>query len=414
MDESVGGSQLKQSSFGNSGRPHNRSHGLDTLRSIAILTVMAFHIYELHAVNTIPGALLPVVKMCWAGVDLFFVLSGYLIGSQLLRPYAQGRNESPLALLWTFYVKRFFRVLPVYAVVLTVYLAVPVWREAPYMAAPWQYFTFTENLFVNYPHDRAFSHVWSLCVEEHFYLLLPLIVLLMMRRPTFAKTASLIAGVVLLGIGIRTFVLFHWMRPLAEQGHSFIIPYVKQIYFPTYSRLDGLLAGVTLAVIKTFRPAWWKILAQRGHALTTAGIVFIGIALWLSKDRFVSAYGVAAFGAIFAFPLLSLGLGLLVASALSDNGILSCYRIPGARIVAALAYTLYLSHKGILHLGSVYFPAISEAGGLRWIALFASTALAASAILYFCVERPFMQLRDNLLKKHEAGIDREIRAEPAL
>lgn len=111
-------------------------------------------------------------------------------------------------------------------------------------------------------------------------------------------------------------------------------------------------------------PVWWKILAQRGHALTIAGVGFIGIALWLSKDRFVSAYGAAAFGAIFAFPLPSLGLGLLVASALSNNGILSRYRIPGTRIIAALAYTLYLSHKGILHLGILYFPAISEAGGL--------------------------------------------------
>ena len=375
---------------------------------------MAFHVYELHAANTIPGALLPVVKMCWAGVDLFFVLSGYLIGSQLLRPYAQGRSVSPLSSLWTFYIKRFFRVLPVYAVVLALYFAVPVWREAPHMASPWQYLTFTENLFVNYPHDRAFSHVWSLCVEEHFYLLLPLIVLLMMRKPSFAKTASIIAGVVLLGIGIRAFVLFHSMRPLAEQGQSFIIAYVKQIYFPTYSRLDGLLAGVTLAVIKTFRPAWWRSIAQRGHTLTLAGVCLAGIALWLSKDRFTSAFGAAAFGAVFAFPLLSFGLGLLVASALSDNGILSRYRIPGARIIATLAYTLYLSHKGILHLGVVYFPAISEAGGLRWIVLFTSTALAGSAILYFCVERPLMQLRDNLLRKHEAGIDREIRAEPAL
>jgi peptidoglycan/LPS O-acetylase OafA/YrhL len=413
MERSAIGSPLKQTAHRNPAA-HLRLHGLDTLRSVAILTVMAFHTYELHAANTIPDALLPVVKMCWAGVDLFFVLSGYLIGSQLLRPYAQARRVPAFSSLWTFYFKRFFRVLPVYAVVLSLYLALPVWREAPHMAAPWQFFTFTENLFVNYPRDRAFSHVWSLCVEEHFYLLLPLIVLLMMRKPTFAKTAGLIAGVVLLGIGIRTFVLFHWMRPLAEQGHSFIVPYVKLIYFPTYSRLDGLLAGVTLAVIKLFRPAWWNALAQRGHTLTLAGAGFVGVALWLSKDRFVSAFGTAAFGAVFAFPLLSLGLGLLVASALSNNGLLSRYRVPGARIVAALAYTLYLSHKGILHLGEVYFPAISAAGGLRWIALFASTAFAASAILYLCVERPFMLLRDNLLSKHKTSVDREMQVEPAL
>lgn len=375
---------------------------------------MAFHIYELHASNTIPDALIPIVRTCWMGVDLFFVLSGYLIGLQLLRPYAQGHRPS----LGVFYLKRFFRVLPVYAVVLGLYLAVPLWREAPHLAAPWEYFTFTENFFVHYPAERAFSHVWSLCVEEHFYLFLPMIVLLLARRPSFARTVTAISIFVLLGIAVRGFVLLHWLQPMAERGESWFVIYVKQIYYPTYSRLDGLLTGVTLAIVRTFRPAWWRRIAEYGHALLFAGICLIAVAIYCSKDRAVSVTGLAAFGAVFAFPILSLGIGCVVASALSHNGWLNRIRIPGARAGATLAYTLYLSHKGILHLTTVFFPAVSAAGGLRWLVLFLASAFAASAILYFVIERPFMLLRDKLLRERRPqrtpGIEDEVRAEPAL
>ncbi|HTJ28884.1 MAG TPA: acyltransferase [Acidobacteriaceae bacterium] len=387
-----------------------RLPGLDTLRSLAILTVIAFHILDLHAANTIPGALLPIVRTCWMGVDLFFVLSGYLIGSQLLRPYAQGRRPSIL----TFYLKRFFRILPVYAVVLSLYLAWPLWRESPHMAPPWEFFTFTENFFVHYSTERAFSHAWSLCVEEHFYLLLPLITLLLARKPSIRRTVTVLTGFFLFGVAFRAFVLFHWLQPMAQKDASWLIVYVKQIYYPTYSRLDGLLAGVALALLRTFRPAWWQLFAQRGHALLLAGAALIAAAIYLSNDRFQSVTGAAAFGVVFAFPILSLGIALVTASALSHNGLLARLHIPGARAVATLAFTLYLSHKGILHLTTVFFPQISASGGLPWIALFLACAFAAAALLYFAVERPFMLLRDRLLHQRKPHPEEELRAEPAL
>lgn len=104
-----------------------RSAGLDTLRSLAILSVMMFHVYAFHGVGALPSTLEFAARMGWMGVDLFFVLSGYLIGSQLLRPYLRGER----ARLWTFYRNRAFRVLPAYCTVLALYLAIPVWRESP-------------------------------------------------------------------------------------------------------------------------------------------------------------------------------------------------------------------------------------------------------------------------------------------
>lgn len=369
-----------------------RSHGLDTLRSLAIFSVMVFHVYTFHDVGSLPWMVEFAAQMGWMGVDLFFVLSGYLIGSQLLRPYRS--NERPR--LWSFYRNRLYRVLPAYLVVLAIYFILPFWRESPNLPPLWQLLTFTQNLLVDYRVDQAFSHVWSLCIEEHFYLFLPLVVLLMMGKPSIRKTATLLGGLVLLGVCIRSFILFQTLRPLASAGQSFGLVYIEKIYCPTYSRLDGLLAGVTLALVNTFRPVWWSALAKRGHALLGLGLCMVGVAAWLFKDRWVSVTGASAFGTVIGFPVLALGLGLLVASALSAKGLLSRVKVPGAKLIATLAYSLYLTHKELIHLVDRCFPAIAQASVFLWLGVYAVFCLVVAGALYLCVERPFLILRDRI------------------
>lgn len=281
-----------------------RHHGLDTLRAIAISLVFLF-----HRAGNMPSALQRIAHFGWMGVDLFFVLSGYLIGTQLLRPYAAGSRP-----LWRdFYRRRLYRVLPAYLAVLLLYLLVPVWREAPHLSPMWQFLTFTENLFVDYANNQAFSHVWSLCVEEHFYLVLPLLVGLLMWRPSFAKAAITAGAMVLVGIGLRAAVLHYVLRPLTPGTDEFGLAYIEQIYYPTWTRLDGLIAGVVMATVRIFRPVWWEAAMKRGHLLTVVGAGFVGVCLWLFDDRFGSSAGLAAWGTIIGFPVLSAGLGLLVA-----------------------------------------------------------------------------------------------------
>lgn len=105
-----------------------RLPGLDLLRSIAIVWVMFFHTFLI-------GGLGPdwtwLTRFGWAGVDIFFVLSGFLIGSQLLRKLRQGQALQ----LGDFYWRRAWRILPAFAVVLAVYLAFPVLREEPNLKA---------------------------------------------------------------------------------------------------------------------------------------------------------------------------------------------------------------------------------------------------------------------------------------
>lgn len=366
-----------------------RAHGLDTLRAVAIVAVIVYHLSGFHGEGTLPAWLLPAAQLGWMGVDLFFVLSGYLIASQFLRPYLSGERPS----LKSFYRNRLFRILPAFGAVLALYLAVPLWRERPSLPPLWELLTFTQNLFVDRNRYGAFSHVWSLCVEEHFYLFFPLIVLAAMCRPSMRRTVAIVASLVLCGILIRGYVLLHLLQPLAATEGYFGLAFTERIYYPTYTHLDGLLAGVSLALIRTFRPVTWSALARRGHTLLVAGTCLVALAVYLTKDFWDSVTGVAAIGSLIGFPVLAAGLGLVVASAVSANGWLRL-RIPGARQVATLAYCLYLTSKELIHIVDLCFPAIAEGAMLAWLCVYALFCVIAAAVLHLCVERPFLWLRD--------------------
>jgi peptidoglycan/LPS O-acetylase OafA/YrhL len=380
---------------GAAGSQPGRLHGLDTLRALAILVVMPYHLND-H----FPEVLQPAAHFGWMGVDLFFVLSGYLIATQLFKPYLHGGRVQP----GEFYRKRAFRILPAFFVVLALYVFVPLWREAPGLQAWWQFATFIENFTIDYGRNQAFSHAWSLCVEEHFYLLLPALTLVLMRRPAAWKAYSLLTIFVLLGVVLRAYVLLHTLRPMGPDHDGFSLTYIEKLYYPTYTRLDGLIAGVALALLRTFRPSWWSALARRGHSLAAAGLLAVVFAAWLSADRFRSVGPRAALGDIFGYPVLALGFALLTASALSENGLLARFRVPGARLIATLSFSLYLTHKEAVHLLLHVFPDLPD-GAFSLLPVYFAACLAVAAALYLLVERPFLLLRDA-----KAGLPRKIPA----
>ncbi len=377
-----------------------RFHGLDTLRAIAILLVMLFH---LNLQGMIPAVISPVAKVGWVGVDLFFVLSGFLIGSQLVKPYLTGGQPS----LKDFYIRRLYRILPAFGVVVGLYFVLPLWREAPGPYAGWQYLTFTWNLLLlGYPEHRAFSHIWSLCVEEHFYLLFPILLVLLMRKPSVWKAVSLLLFLVLGGIGLRA-CLLHFLVDPAEDQRGLMM--MKYIYYPTYSRLDGLVVGVSLALVRTFRIQWWSRIARRSGTLALVGIAMVLGGLWLCDFNYPDPD--LPLSILFAFPALACGFGLLVASAVCEKGFLRA-RVPGASLLAALAFSLYLTHKSVAHATHVLLPTLTAEAGWHSFMIYVLTCLASAALLYTGVERPFIALRAR--QGPRAATDREVKLDPAI
>jgi peptidoglycan/LPS O-acetylase OafA/YrhL len=365
-----------------------RFQGLDLLRAIAILVVALHHTWS----NAVPDLLIPVHEFGWMGVDLFFVLSGYLIGSQLLRQYTTGRAPSPA----DFYARRALRILPAYLLVLTGYFLLPQLREQPEMAPLWKFLTFTMNLGFDRSKGGAFSHAWSLCVEEYFYLLFPVVCIALMHRPSLRRAVCASCFVAIAGAVVR---LFSWtcvVGPFIKAygaDEALQVVYTEYIYYPTYTRLDGLLVGVILAAIRIFRPLFWDRAMQHGHCLGLSGLALVACAVWLFSDR------VSLSATVVGFPILSIGLGLLLASSVSANGLLARVRIPGAGTTATLAYSLYLSHKAVMHLDRSLLAHWMSLEGAVGLLVYGGSSLAAAGMLHLCIERPCLRIRDRLLRR---------------
>lgn len=360
--------------------PFPHAPGLDTLRALAILLVLGMHYPRSGA----PAWFLDLTRYGWTGVDLFFVLSGFLIGRQLLAPLAHGGRPA----LGDFYLRRLFRILPSYWVVLAVYALVPPAREHAELAAPvWRYLTFTQNLALE---GGAFAHAWSLCVEEHFYLVLPLLALLLAGRVRARGLVALLVAVVLGGLALRAVLFQVAYAPHAASDDARGV-YWHWLYFPTWSRLDGLLAGVALALVQTFRPAWWARWLRAPWAVLA---VALGV-LWAARP--LCAQGQTLLGATLTYPVLSLGYAALVVFAVSEAGARVLGRVPGARTLATLAYPLYLAHLLVLKAVRLAFaPYGMGAYHPAAAAAYALGVLAVAALLHRGVERPFLRLRDRL------------------
>lgn len=361
----------------------NRLPGLDLLRAVAIAWVMLYHV-------TSYGPSLPlVVEFGWMGVDLFFVLSGYLIGWQLLKPYTCGQQPQ-----WPqFFLRRAFRILPAYLTVLALYFAVPAVRESQGIQPLWQFLTFTQNLFVDHSLARAFSHAWSLCIEEHFYLALPPVAWLLARKPGAGKTAAVFLAVLVGGMLLRGWLWHHDVAPflhIRDGADNFFQRFIENIYNPTYARLDGLLAGVALAVVKGFRPAWWSWAMARGTWFLAAGLAGVLASMSIKNPSF--AWAVAG------FPLLSASLAAIVLAAVSPHTWIGRWRIPGAGPIAAMAFSLYLTHKAVYHLVRDHAGEYLQGSNLLALAIYLGAALAAGTLLYLAVERPGMRLRERFVK----------------
>jgi peptidoglycan/LPS O-acetylase OafA/YrhL len=355
----------------------NRLPGLDLLRAIAIVWVMCFHSF-------LVGGLGPdfawLSRYGWAGVDIFFVLSGFLIGTQVLRPLQRGESLR----FGAFYARRAWRILPAFAVVLALYACFPALREAPGLQPWWQFATFTVNLLIDYDRNQAFSHAWSLCVEEHFYLVFPVIAWALTRRASMRAVCSVALLPLFAGLALRGAV---WMHDAAiDPPRNW---YLEDLYYPTWARADGLLVGVMLAALRVFRPqAWGRLTGQRSLLCLVGGLVTCGVAFWLFSDR------TGLLANTLGWPLLSMAFGLGVIAGASPRSVIGRWPVPGAGWIAAISYSLYLSHKIVLHVvQSTIVPRLPEIGVLRF-ATYALAVLAGGAALHYGVERPFLRWRD--------------------
>jgi peptidoglycan/LPS O-acetylase OafA/YrhL len=362
-----------------------RVYSLDLLRALAISSVLLFH-FDFPRDQLFLRAL---AHYGWTGVDLFFVLSGFLIGGQL---FARMQKHQAFQ-LGNFYGRRFLRTLPCYFVMLGVYA---IYSHHLGQGMQWlpAYFLFLQNFGL----PPEFTQSWSLCVEEHFYLLFPLIAF-GLRNKGWRVAAAVAGACFLFGLGCR-FLIWKASRPdliyQTNVDHAFAV-FLGKIYYPTYNRLDGILSGVLLASIQVYRPETWRALTARAPQFLWAGILLLGLAAAVLFRQ------MSLLSTLLGFPLLSAGYSCLVLAA-NGNSWLDRLRIPGVPHLALWSYSIYLTHVLALGGAHVLNQRIGFGGfGLASTGLSLLCVLVGGALLHFLVERPSLALRDRWLATDKAA-----------
>jgi peptidoglycan/LPS O-acetylase OafA/YrhL len=269
---------------------------LDGLRGIAIGLVLLHHyIYQMHPSmpDAISAILIPVAGLGWSGVDLFFILSGFLIGGILV-----DAKES-VNYYRTFYIRRAFRILPIYLflVLLGFFLTALAAHSSGAMSglslhpAPWWYYlTFTQNFYFA-KHSDVLSYLqitWSLAVEEQFYLTLPLLV----RKVDKNKLLAVAIGMVIFFGVLRSVLYWHGSINAMQ---SYVLP---------FCRFDSLFIGVACAMLVRNQSLLAKF--QKHSRLLAAATIALGAAflfmdhhLW-GKNLFLHTAGFTLIGLFYA------------------------------------------------------------------------------------------------------------------
>lgn len=369
-----------------------RNHGLDTLRAIAIALVFMYH-YMVFVSRENTFGWLSVVG--WVGVDLFFVLSGYLIADQVLAGTSRGETLS----LKAFYARRALRTLPNYWFVLALYFLFPAvmgGRPPPL----WSFLTFTQNFGLQ--PGTAFSHAWSLCIEEQFYLALPLVVLAAVRwGKSRAQAWWLVGGFIAFGVAARSLLWLSYGR--AADGQ--LAGYHPHIYYATLCRFDEFLPGVAVAMLKHLHPAVWQKLQRHGHQLLLAGVVATAALLTLAYHvYFIEGYGYGFVMTAFGYSLIAICFAVLMLAALSPQSWLHRVRVPAARSLALWSYAIYLTHKPVAHI--LWRELLSrgwKASAPATVLVITSACLVGGWLTYRLIETPFMRWRARHVPSNFAG-----------
>ncbi len=370
--------------------PRNAVHALqhklaslDHLRAFAIFFVFYYH----YRIFPHPEWLDTPARFGWTGVDLFFVLSGYLIAGQLFREVA----DTGTVKLKPFYIKRFFRIIPPYLLVLALYVLLPVFREKEMLPPLWKFLTFTQNFGLNLKTHGTFSHAWSLCVEEQFYIVFPCLLALLLYvkagRRAFWLIPLLFAG----GFYCRWWIYTQQVAPLSDSPNFWVVWY-RAIYYPLYNRLDGLLAGVSIAALFQFRPLVKEWANRYANLLFLAGLALLAAAWFITEDS------LSPVATVYGFPLVSVGYGLIVAAAVCPRCWL--YRINSrvTTLIATLSYAIYLSHKGVIHVTQELAGTLGLAKNSGWMMLLCTiTCILAAWLIRILIEKPALKMRDRVL-----------------
>jgi peptidoglycan/LPS O-acetylase OafA/YrhL len=361
---------------------------LDGVRGLAILLVVVNNLYPEKPSIWFDRLVESASNTGWIGVDLFFVLSGFLITGILLDTKGQAHYFR------NFYARRFLRIFPLYYGLVLVIVLLANWtsigtldERSRFLERQGWFWTYTVNLLMSWKGAGAAKFgtgaFWSLAVEEQFYLVWPLLVLLLSRRRLVALCLAMILGALALRIGWR---------------HADLTP--DAMYMMTPARMDALAVGALLA-LSARNPAAIDAVARWSRpVLGATGSVLVALMLWRQglggEDVAVQTAGYTIVALMFG------GLMGWVLTADRGDRIARAFGTPALRSLGRYSYGLYVFHGPVIVLLERNVPLVRDLptlfgshvpSALAVLLVASSVSLGLAVISWHGYEKWFLRLK---------------------
>ena len=351
---------------------------IDSLRALAVLAVIIYHV----DVNYLPGGFL--------GVDLFFVLSGYLISSLIIKEYKKTGSVN----LYNFYIRRARRLLPAVYFMITVGLVVMVLFNEVLLrkshldaifgylySSNWWYIFHKLDYFDSFGAQSPFKHLWSLAIEEQFYMIFPLLFLLVNRKK---KSKD---GTYKLNKNFLYVVLGLIIVSLIAHILLFDINNISRIYFGTDTRAFSLLVGVVGAILYPMERLHAKVTLQQNMIYSVVSLV--SIATLITVMIYTSEYNTWLYRGGFLLVAV-LGLIVIISSGKQHTLMSRLLSFKPVVFIGKISYSLYLWHFPVL----VLTTPVSEIGNpnIYFVILRVILTFVVAIVSYVFVETPIRKL----------------------
>lgn len=370
----------------------DRFPGLHGARAIAVVMVL-----QVHASNLLmwrfrlpDSPLFYASRSAWFGMDVFFILSGFLIGTML----SKGDTVSSARGIGKFYLRRGFRIFPLYYLVLTALALMPFTTAHQRSTLFWEY-AYGTNYLVFHQRDLVMPWAWSLCVEEHFYLVVPLVLLLARWLSSSRAKFTMLFGLWALGGLVRVADGLAHFNPRDPDG-AFLRLFVR-----THDRFDILVVGVAIALAyRHHKEAVEAALARPGVRRMLGAAALAGLWLCVAPPKAVSAIPTLRESLSWGtFTSLMCGPALLLIVAGSGR-FKRALSAPFFRPISTLSYGIYLIHIPVgEHLALPLAVSLRLSPGLTWlcsVAFLWGFSLTGAWVLHLLVEKPMLALRERV------------------
>jgi peptidoglycan/LPS O-acetylase OafA/YrhL len=363
-----------------------RNYGLDILRAFAIFFVLNVHSANCFKPDSRTLRILTIFNL--DGVMLFFVLSGFLIGGILIRQFE--KDKVNFKMLFKFWIRRWFRTLPNYFLVLTILVILGYYyKTIVNFSAIKHYYYFMANFDTAIP-SYLFPESWSLAVEEWFYLLIPIFIFILVALCRFKPKTSVLTvavSVIVITTVIRYFRFLHMPGLVPTQiDDSFRKPVI--------TRLDSLMFGVIGAFLAYYYLSAWKKYKKL--------LFFIGIILIYSNFLQYFGYFGVLYNSVFEYTVQSVGFLCLfpyVTELKTGKGVI--YKI--VTRTSIISYSLYLLNYSVVKYYILeyldYHPfkniPTSYLDTVNYFSFWLIT-VSLAILLYKYFEKPVMDLRDKV------------------